>query len=156
MRRFEFNLETLLQLRMRKEEQVRLELAKRNREINQARNELASIHDELTNLQATQKGTRAHTSNIIGLKHSVAYRHKLKQEMLSKGRQIDRMRGDARTLKVSLQIASKEKKAVELLKERRFDEWRKKVIAEEQAITDDISQQGYSRKKHGMLDFRHD
>ncbi|MBD3322375.1 MAG: flagellar export protein FliJ [Chitinivibrionales bacterium] len=147
MRRFQFKLDPLLQMRKRKEEQARLDLARKNRQILDARNQLGGIHTMLSDFQAQEKNQRAHASNIMQLRYSVAYRHKLKQQLLSKGREIDRMRGDFRNLRVSLQMASKDKKAVELLRDRRYEEWRKNAGAEEQAITDEISRQGYIRNQ---------
>ena len=51
MKKFRFNLETLLDMRKKTEDRVKLQLAEKNREIINLQQELASILDELKDSQ---------------------------------------------------------------------------------------------------------
>ncbi|MBD3419923.1 MAG: flagellar export protein FliJ [Chitinivibrionales bacterium] len=147
MRRFLFRLEPVLQMRKRREDSVKRDLARKNGEIDSARKTMNSLTGELQNLQEQEKMRRATTSDIIGLRHSVSYRHKLKIGMLRQGRLIDRLRKEAGDIRQDLVDAKKEARAVELLKEKQLVEWRKNYRLEEQKFIDDISQQQYIRRQ---------
>jgi flagellar protein FliJ len=147
MKRFRFKLETLLQLRIRHEDEVKLQLGKKNREIIVARKEMAQLHDQLKELQSSEKQRRATAGDIVQLRYSVAYRHKLKQDMLGKGRQIDKLGAQALEIRGKLVQATRDRRAIEIVKERRFREWKKEYRSREQGFSDDISQQLYIRHR---------
>lgn len=149
MKKFRFNLETLLELRTRKEDTVKRELAEKNRLISEAQAQTNRIHVELKYLQSSEKSTRMHTDNIMTLRYSVAYRHKLKQDLLNNGRKIDDLKADVFKIQKLLVEATKERRAIEIIKERRLQEWKKEVRSEERNFVDDVSQQGYIRKHLG-------
>ena len=86
------------------------------------------------------------------LRASVAYRHKLKQDILKKGRQIDDLKADAVKIRKKLVEATKARRALEIIRERRFAEWKEEYKAQEQGFIDDISQQGFIRKSHSAAD----
>ncbi len=87
MQRFRFSLETLLELRRRKEDAVKLELARKQGEVGTAREELDALARELDTLQREEKESRRKMSgDVVLMRHAVAYRHKLKLDMLAKGR----------------------------------------------------------------------
>jgi len=151
MQRFRFSLETLLELRRRKEDAVKLELARKQGEVGTAREELDALARELDTLQREEKESRRKMSgDVVLMRHAVAYRHKLKLDMLAKGRQIDELKAEAERIRKRLVKATQEVRALELLRERRFAEWRKEYRAEEQGFIDDVSQQGYIRKKKNV------
>ena len=80
MKRYRFRLETLLELRKRREDEIKLQLGKKNREIVAARKELAAASDALKSLQASEKKTRATATSALVLRYSVTYRFKLKED----------------------------------------------------------------------------
>ncbi len=147
MRRFRFSLEALLEMRKREEEAVKLELARKNQEIYQVQNELNDFENQLQNLQAEQVKTREVVTDVLPLKLSVSYRNKLKLDMLNKGRviyELQMQRGDVRQRLVK---ATQRKKAIELIREKRYQEWLKENKLREQVFIDDVSQQGFIRKQ---------
>jgi flagellar FliJ protein len=139
MQRFRFTLETLLELRRRKEDAVKLELARKQGEVGIAQGQLDALARAWDALQ-----------RVVLMRHAVAFRHKLKLDMLAKGRQIDELKAEAERIRKRLVKATQEVRALELLRERRFAEWRKEYRAEEQGFIDDVSQQGYIRKKKNV------
>jgi flagellar FliJ protein len=147
MKKFSFELQTLLEIRARKEDEIKLQLAEKNRLITYCNTELLRINEELKHLQVSEKQKRKTQNSVMALRYSVAYRHKLKQDLLKTGRKIDDLNADVYKIQVLLVNATKERKAIELIKEKRFQEWKKEYGSEQQKITDDISQQGYIRKR---------
>ena len=147
MKRFEFPLEALLEKRKREEEAVKLELAEKNREITAAQNELQTIEGELKGLQKEEKRRREKVKDVLPLKMSVSYRNKLKLDMLKKGEDIHTLQTERGDIRKKLVKARQKKRALELLRENRYQEWLKENKRLEQVFLDDVSQQGFIRKK---------
>jgi flagellar export protein FliJ len=76
---------------------------------------------------------------------SVAYRFKLKKEMLAVGRKMDEIQQNIYRIRKKLISATKDRKAVEILLERQKSEWLKKYRTQEQSFIDDIAQKNYIR-----------
>jgi flagellar FliJ protein len=147
MKRFEFPLEALLEKRKREEEAVKLELAEKNKEILAAQNELQTIEGELKGLQEEEKKRREQVKDVLPLKMSVSYRNKLKLDMLKKGEDIHTLQMERGDIRKKLVKATQRKRALELLRENRYQEWLKENKRLEQVFLDDVSQQGFIRKK---------
>jgi flagellar export protein FliJ len=62
------------------------------------------------------------------------------------GRSVDDLKADAYKIQKELLEATKKRRAVEIVKEHRFNEWKKESLAQDQKITDEISQQSFFRK----------
>lgn len=147
MKRFEFPLEALLEKRKREEEAVKLELAGKNKEITAAQNELLDIEKELRGLQEEEKRKRKQVKDVLPLKMSVSYRNKLKLDILKKGEDIHTLQMQRGDIRKRLVKATQKKRALELLREARYQEWLKENKRLEQVFLDDVSQQGFIRKK---------
>jgi flagellar biosynthesis chaperone FliJ len=65
MKRFRFRLEVLLDIRMRREEKVKLELAEQNKEILKQQETLNGLHEELKNLQRDELKRRQEQDSIL-------------------------------------------------------------------------------------------
>ena len=152
MKRFKFGLDTLLEMRCRKEEQVKLLLAEKNRTIIDAQKEFSEIHTQLKELQNSEKLKREHVIDVTLLRYSVSYRFKLKENLLSAGQKIDDLKAQAEKIRKSLVAATKNRRAIEIIKEHRLAEWKKEYKSQEQGFIDDISQQGFIRKLQSKAD----
>ncbi len=150
MKRFRFRLEVLLDIRMRREEKVKLELAELNKEILRQQNILNELHQELKNLQSDELKRRQEHDSILFLRTSVAYRFKLKKEMLAVGKKMDEIQENIYRIRKKLISATKDRKAVEILKERQKSEWLKKYRIQEQSFIDDIAQKNHIRSARGI------
>lgn len=149
MKRFKFELETLLTIRERAEKSVKEELAQKNAEIINAQNLFSDIEQNLRNLQNEEKEKRSDTADVISMRFSVSFRNKLKADLLQEGQTIQALQREAWIIQQRLIRSTQEKKALELLKEKRFLEWKKRNNIKEQSFIDDISGQGYIRKQKG-------
>lgn len=145
MKRFRFRLEVLLDIRMRREEKVKLELAEQNKEILKQQDELNELHRELKNLQSDELKRRQEQDSVLLLNTSVAYRFQLKKEMLAVGSKMDKIQENIYRIRKKLISATKDRKAVEILKERQKSEWLKKYRTQEQSFIDDIAQKNHIR-----------
>lgn len=146
MKRFKFSLDPLLEVRKRKEDAVKLEVGAKNREMMKTVSEMQDIHTDLTNLQADEKERRARNPDVVAMRHSVAYRSKLKSDLMSKGNQLDVLRMEAAGIKKKLIAATKDRRAIEIIGEHRLETWKRDFQREEQNASDDVSQQGFLRK----------
>ncbi|MBD3316198.1 MAG: flagellar export protein FliJ [Chitinivibrionales bacterium] len=147
MRRFRFPLQALLELRSREEEAVKLELGEKNRLVVRAQSELKTLHDQLKEFQSSERAVRAETHDIVALRHSVAFRHQLKAGMIRTARHIEELRGEAETVRQRLVAATRKRRAIELIRDRRYREWRREYNAREQSRIDEISQRKFIRDK---------
>lgn len=145
MKRFRFRLEVLLDLRMRREEKVKLELAEQNKAILKQQDKLNELHQELKNLQSDELKRRQQQDNILLLSTSVSYRYKLKKDMLTVGSKMDEIQENIYRIRKKLISATKDRKAVEILKERQKSEWQKNYRTQEQSFIDDIAQKNHIR-----------
>ena len=146
MKRFEFRLETLLELRRRREDVIKQELGKKIQDIMTARKELAVITEALKALQSEEKQKRPQASSAVELRYGIAYRFKLKNDILVKGRFIDDLQAQAHAVRARLVKAKQERRAIEIVRERQYAAWKKAYRTQEQGFIDDISQQAYIRR----------
>jgi flagellar FliJ protein len=146
MKRYRFRLETLLELRKRKEDEFKQQLGKKNREMLASRKELLAINEALKSLQASEKKNRASARSVVELRYSVTYRFKLREDILRKTRLIDELGAQAEDIRKKLVHAKQQRRAIEIVRERQLAAWKKEYASQEQAFIDDVSQQGYIRK----------
>ena len=150
MKKFTFTLQALLDMKLHKEEEVKRRLAKKNREAEETRRSIEEIQDKLKQFQADEKEMRSGGENIVSLRNSVSYRHDIKRELLNAGRKLDNIMVAIYAVNQELVKASQERRAVEIIKEKKFAEWKKQNNMVEQKFIDDLSQQGYIREKNAQ------
>jgi flagellar FliJ protein len=146
MKKFRFSLQPVLSVRERKEEQIKLQYAAKIGQIVEIQKTREGIVRELKNLQESEKQNRADPKNTTMLRYSVAYRFKLKNDLLKISQKIDDLNAEAFEIQKQLILAAKDRRAIELIKERQVMQWKKEYRLNEQRIIDDISQQGFIRK----------
>ncbi len=146
MKRFRFTLEALLSLRKREEEEVRREFAEKNREIALSQENMGQLRESLVQLQQSEKDRRVRSLSIPELRSSVSYRNKIKLDMITASKDLQELQRECESIRKRLVEATKRKRAVEILKERRFAQWKEAYEAQEQEFTDELSQKSFSRK----------
>ena len=82
------------------------------------------------------------------MRQTVVYRSKLKIDLVNKGNKIQQLRREAEAIQKRLTQATKERRAIEIIGEHRFADWKREYLRQEQNFNDDVSQQGYIRKMH--------
>jgi flagellar export protein FliJ len=136
MSKFRFNLETLLRHRTLVERQKQVELARVAGEIAQLKSQLAdataAARETAAQISRNPSGVREHQPFIIAMTtRAAALRRRLAaceaQHVLAHAAFAD---------------AAKERKAIEMLREKQFAEWRKKQETQEQSEIDDAAARG--------------
>ncbi len=140
MKRFQFRLETLLNIRKRREEECKALLGRKNREVLAAKQSLDRLRAAFLDLQASEKKKRTDVRSVIELRYSVSYRFKLRQDILGQNRVVENMKSQAVELRNRLIRATQQRRAIELVRERRYEQWRLERTREEQNFIDDIAQ----------------
>lgn len=140
MKRFEFSLEAVLQQRKWAEEQ-------RQRELGVHLAEMARLEGELRRLdgsvrEASEELRSGHLTGRIDLSFLAAHRRFLLATQRNAGVVLEEM-GQVRVrierARALLVEASKARKVVEKLRERRLAEWKQGVMKAEQEETDDVN-----------------
>jgi flagellar FliJ protein len=139
MKKFTFRLDALLDLRKQQEEQVRLRLAAKNREIIGKNQEIGALHEALKALQSSEKVRRTENAPVLIYRYGIVYRHKLKADILMAGRQIDDLRAEAEKIRQEIVGATKKRRALELVRDRRFAEWKRAYQQEQQQFIDEVA-----------------
>ncbi len=132
---------------MREEEQIKLALGRKNGDIFNAQTELNEIHEELKELQSTQKEGRESCRDVTELRYSVTYRNKLKLDIIHKGQQIYEYQKELAHIRQRLVQAKQKRRAIELLKEKQYAAWQKEAQKQENVFLDELSQTAFIRKK---------
>lgn len=152
MKPFVFKLETLLEIRRRKEEEASILLL-------QARNRLNEAKQVLTKLCTQQKELwsefrlKQQAGELVVIEYQMWHRFFafLKKEIENQQVVVEGLTKEAVAALKELEIALKNRKAVEKLKERRLEEYRLAVQAEEQKILDEIAITRYQRPEGDEL-----
>ena len=151
MKKFHFTLETLLELRKRKEDAIKELLGKKHAEAARARIAMGEVSDGLKEMQATEKQAREASAgkqiDLTSMRASVNYRNTLKLDLIKRAQEIQEMEADAEYIRKRLVHATQARKALELLKEKRHGEWKTEYRRKEQVFLDEVSTQGFLRNR---------
>jgi len=148
-KRFVFRLEALLTVKKNKEEEIKLRLAEKNIEAERVRKEIEEAQNKLKDFQKdTKEGRRAGSENVAAMRSSVAWRNALKVDLLKAGQKLDAVMVSIWNINQELIKAAQERRAVEIIKEKRFEEWKRENAVAEQKFIDDLSQQRFIRSQN--------
>jgi len=146
VKKFVFKLDTLLRVKRNKEDDIKRRLAEKNREAETVRSEIEAAQAELKNFQRNVKeNRRGGGESVAELRQSVAHRNELKIKLLKAGQKLDNVMIEAYGINQELIKAAQERRAVEIIREKRYEEWKKENAAAEQKFIDDLSQQMFVR-----------
>ena len=149
MKKFTFRLEALLTVKKNTEEEIKRRLAIKNREAEEVRQEIERVQGRLKDFQSDEKATRrGGGEDVQSMRNSVAYRNALKLELLRAGQKLDDVVVGIYGINQELIKAAQERRAVEIIKEKRFDEWKRENAVAEQKFLDDLSQQMFIRNQN--------
>jgi flagellar FliJ protein len=147
MKKFKFRLEKLLEARLAKEKQVKLELAKVVSEQNIFRMRQseyrARVEDQKIRFHEKMAGGKT-SYGELSMYHRFA---EFSAKVISDAQQkIEAMEPAINRVRSRLAEASKERRVIEKLKEKRHGEWQYKVNRSEMLEIDDMNQKLYARR----------
>ncbi len=157
MQRFVFNLETLLELRLREEDEAKQDLADKENEYRAAQVRQKEAKCNLEAFQEAEKEQRQGTQTALQLRNSVSWRFTLKQEFLSITQQCQEIQVDINKSRERLIVATQKRKSLEILKDKKYAAWLKEYNKREQLFLDELAQNNYIRtleKKNELREIR--
>lgn len=152
MKKFKFQLETLLKVTRMKKEDAEVAFAEASRKLEEAREGMNTLLAEMQQGQhdyeaLSKEGTRVTIGKLMAFNSFFAW----KREQIEMQQNILlQLRGEKqKKLKVLMDVMSY-LKSIEQLKEKRLQEYQAEALAEEQKMLDEIGLQLTMRKKAGQ------
>lgn len=147
MKRFEFRFEGLLRVR-------RVEERRRERDVQEKQREIRTERDELDRVHVSRnehlEALRSVTAGPLPMQEIISHRRMLNGLAAQRGVLEERLRQLGREivpLQRQLEVAIRERKAVERLRERRHEEYVQDHRREETAILDEIGQSSHQKRE---------
>lgn len=143
MRRFRFRLQRVMELREQIRDEARQELVRKNTERDHQLSVLTNLEREFERVTLKEGGTYS-ASELVALG---VYRERLK-EAIDNQRVVvaEAVRQAEAALERYIEV-SKEAKAIELLREKKLQEFKEQVLREEGALLDELAIQQTIRKE---------
>jgi flagellar FliJ protein len=144
MKQFQFRLQKVMETTQIKEEIKKRELAKAMQKLrdNEAQLEtlLGELEEHISHIESCHKRS---TLKVSELSHLSGYMEKLGQEILAQTKKISRLTEEARVYREKLLEITKDKKVLERLKDKKYEEFKKKLRSMEQKFMDEVSTRSY-------------
>lgn len=144
MKRFKFRLQRVLDVRAQIRDEARQELVRRNNERDHELSVLRYLEQEYLNNALVDGGTYS-ASDLLAkgvyserLEVAIEHQQVVVQQAIAKAEEA---------LDVYIE-ASKEAKAIEMLREKKLEEFKEEVLKEEAAILDEIALQKFGGEVH--------
>lgn len=152
MKKFKFQLETLLKVTRMKKEDAEVAFAEASRKLEEAREGMNTLLAEMQQGQhdyeaLSKEGTRVTIGKLMAFNSFFAW----KREQIEMQQNILlQLRGEKQKKLKALMDVMSYLKSIEQLKEKRLQEYQAEVLAEEQKMLDEIGLQLTMRKKAGQ------
>lgn len=152
MKKFKFQLETLLKVTRMKKEDAEVAFAEASRKLEEAREGMNTLLAEMQQGQhdyeaLSKEGTRVTIGKLMAFNSFFAW----KREQIEMQQNILlQLRGEKQKKLKALMDVMSYLKSIEQLKEKRLQEYQAEALAEEQKMLDEIGLQLTMRKKEGQ------
>ena len=144
-KRFQFPLQTLLRQRELVEERRKRELADALRRVDEERLRLEDFRKEREATQTELNAVYRDASRFGEVVDVMRYMTMLDREIHASGERLKGLEAEADKRRAALVVAQRERRVVELVKERKFEEWKREVAREEQKRVDDMAIRAHDR-----------
>lgn len=152
MKKFRFKLQKLLDIRIKKEDMIKQQFAQALQKFEQEKLHLASSRETLGLEQQQQKQRR-----LSGIQNSLqeaqfqGYLNLLRNNVTRAGIQMSMAQNVVDKKREELIVAQKDRKIIEELKTKQFDEYRLMVDKEENKVIDEIATMGAARENEFVM-----
>ncbi len=138
MKRFTFRLDRVLKLRKRIEEKIELDLSMKQAELFSITNRISKVHEQLTAFTVENRLEGTFTVfDLLAVDNYIFRLETLIEELEKRREECER---EFQTITGALIEARKARKAIQNLRERRFDRYREELNRWEDARIDDMNQ----------------
>ena len=145
MRRFQFKLQRLLDFRKIREEQAQAEFAKATRVFLHEKEKLQQMQTVLTETLNGMKEEQAKQSSSIMLKMFQEYIDTTREGIRLQGAKVIAAGERRQKCLKAFEEASRKRKVVDNLRDKRLQQYQEEVLQEEQAFLDELAGQRYIR-----------
>ncbi len=145
MRRFQFKLQRLLDFRKIREEQAQAEFAKATRVFLHEKEKLQQMQTVLTETLNGMKEEQAKQSSSIMLKMFQEYIDTTREGIRLQGAKVIAAGERRQKCLKAFEEASRRRKVVDNLRDKRLQQYQEEVLQEEQAFLDELAGQRYIR-----------
>jgi flagellar FliJ protein len=147
MKKFLFNLQTLLEVRVREEDWAKQELAVALAEIEKVNRKIANLKTEVKYIEEQLVLRQKKSGTITNLTDCVYYLEVLQDKILCQQDERMRLQNVAADKRAAVIEASKKRKALEKLKDKQYAEWEEEYNKQEVALLDESGNVRYIRQK---------
>ena len=152
MKKFKFQLETLLKVTRMKKEDAEVAFAEASRKLEEAREGMNTLLAEMQQGQhdyeaLSKEGTRVTIGKLMAFNSFFAW---MREQIEMQQNILLQMRGEKQKKLKALMDVMSYLKSIEQLKEKRLQEYQAEALAEEQKMLDEIGLQLTMRKKAGQ------
>jgi len=151
VKRFSFKLTPLLDQRKRKEEQAQRNLAKASVSLQLMEDEKIKLENDLSSMKDSLAPLNRKNSSGEEYMNIVWYSTHLRYRIKNQGEKIEKQIKLVEDLRKILLKKTQEKRALEILRDKEFEEWKKEQKITETKLLDDFSQQQSFRQKAKQL-----
>ena len=137
MKRFRFRLQRILDIRDQIRDELRQELGRRNQELTQQESVLRGLEDELRGLQVTQDGIITASELML----TGAYALRVQQLIEGQIVKVEEARLAVVEARERYIQANKDAKALEMLKDKKREEYQQELLKEEINQLDEVASQ---------------
>lgn len=147
MNRFRFRLESVLKVREAKEDAKKREFGVKMGHLHREEGRMNELEDQSEHHDKSRMEKGVGRITVHGLIHDFFYARHLEKKQEDQQVLVDKAREDMEGKRSELVEASKEKKVLERLKEKKHEEWNKAAVKEEQDLIDEIASQRFAYKR---------
>lgn len=146
MKRFRFNLDALLRIYAREEETRKRELGEANRALFISEQELVRLGREYDAYQEKEAKVREKGETVFQMRLYIQYVFDLKHRIEGQRDQVKQCMARVKQCRERLVEARRRVKAIERIRERRFEAWKKERRIFEVKLIDDLVTQKFIRE----------
>jgi flagellar FliJ protein len=148
---FKFSLQKVLDVRKHREDQLAIELSKFKAALNMETFKLMQLQDDKEGALQMKDSSDRENLNLNNLIISQSYLEQLNHSIIKQREEIKKKNKQVLSGRQELTEAMKKKKAVEILKERKQEEYKKEIRLIENKIIDEVAVRNTSRKSMEIL-----
>lgn len=149
MKKFAFSLQTVLDLKRRREEALLEELAKRVRAAGAAEEALKELRAERRRAQGQLRECLRGRVEVERVRTVKEYVSGLDGKIEQQRRVVQRRTEEVKSCRQQVVAAARERQTLDKLRERQWEAHQKEFRREEQAFLDELATQGYARQEKG-------
>jgi len=147
MKKFQFRLETLLKFRKMEEEQAQIKMTEASISLYKEQDLLNQLQNKLVVSLDLLSQEQSGSPTIEILKTFGYYIDKIKREIIGQQEQVAKAETYRQECLIALEVAMKQRKLVDNLREKRLAQYHTELLQEEQKVLDELGTQAFMRNK---------